>query len=149
MSGVGGELGELAAPEVGAQDALGRHPLGVDGSQGLDGTGILAAVQHPIEGFEIADGGAFRRWASASAALRMVVMTSAVRTGRVLFSTTIVCPLAPMLGGSMGLSMLWKTLRSGPGALPPELCQATLKTEPLPTSKTEPPLGCCGVSLSE
>jgi hypothetical protein len=28
-------------------------------------------------------------------------------------------------------------------------CQATLKTEPLPTSKTEPPLGCCGVSLSE
>ena len=28
-------------------------------------------------------------------------------------------------------------------------CQATSKTEPLPTSKTEPPLGCCGVSLSE
>ena len=48
-------------------------------------------------------------------------MTSAVGTGRVLFSTTIVCPLAPMLGGSMGLSMLLKSLRSGPGALPPEL----------------------------
>ena len=41
--GVGGELGELAAPEVGAQDALGRHPVAVDGGQGLDGTGILAA----------------------------------------------------------------------------------------------------------
>ncbi len=57
--GIGGELGELAAPEVGAQDALGRHPLGVDDGEGLDGTGILAADQHPIGGFEIADGGAF------------------------------------------------------------------------------------------
>ena len=28
--GVGGERGELAAPEVGAQDALGRHPVAVD-----------------------------------------------------------------------------------------------------------------------
>jgi hypothetical protein len=45
--GIGGELGELAAPEVGAQDALGRHPL--------------AADQHPIGAFEIADGGAFRQ----------------------------------------------------------------------------------------
>ncbi|MBU6353760.1 MAG: ribbon-helix-helix protein, CopG family [Cyanobacteria bacterium REEB498] len=28
-------------------------------------------------------------------------------------------------------------------------CQATLKTEPLPTPKTEPPLGCAGTRLSE
>lgn len=41
--GIGGEFGELAAPEVGAQDALGRHPAAVDRGQGLDGTGILAA----------------------------------------------------------------------------------------------------------
>jgi len=59
--GVGGELGELAAPEVGAQDALGRHPVAVDRGQGLDGAGILAADQHPIRVFEIADGGAFRQ----------------------------------------------------------------------------------------
>ena len=54
--GVGGELGELAAPEFGAQDALGWHPVAVDGGQDLDGAGIFAAHQHPIGGFEIADG---------------------------------------------------------------------------------------------
>ena len=30
QEGIGGEFGELAAPEVGAQDALGRHPVAVD-----------------------------------------------------------------------------------------------------------------------
>ena len=112
--GVGGELGELTAPEVGAQAALGRHPLAVDRGQGLDGTGIFAADQHPIGLFEIADGGASARnsglestekdlraeGVSASAALRMVVITS------------------------VGLSMLLKALRSGPGALPPESADA-------------------------
>ena len=42
-----GELGELAAPEVVAQDALGRHPQ--------------AADQHPVGLLEIADGDAIRQ----------------------------------------------------------------------------------------
>jgi hypothetical protein len=45
QEGVGGELAELAAPEVGAQDALGRHPLATD--------------QHAVGLLEIGDGGAF------------------------------------------------------------------------------------------
>ena len=45
QEGVGGELAELAAPEVGSQDALGRHPLATD--------------QHAVGPFKIGDGGAF------------------------------------------------------------------------------------------
>ena len=43
QEGIGGELGELAAPEVSAQDALGCHPLAVDRHQCFYRNWILTA----------------------------------------------------------------------------------------------------------
>ena len=56
QEGVGGELGELAAPQVGAQDALLCHPAAIHARQGLDRGGVLAADQHPIGVGEVLDG---------------------------------------------------------------------------------------------
>ena len=45
------------------------------------------------------------------------------------------------------LSVVLGAGREGAVGLEAFSCQATLKTEPLPTSKTEPPLRCCGASI--
>ncbi len=59
QEGVGGELAELTAPEIGAQNALGRHPLAVDAGEGLDGGRVVATDQHAVGLLEIGDGGTF------------------------------------------------------------------------------------------
>ena len=80
-----------------------RHPVGVDVHHGLDGLParwrFAAADQHAIGMLEILDGGAFGQElrvgddvevdALVPLALRMHSIASAVRTGSVLFSTTI------------------------------------------------------------
>ena len=60
QKGVGGELGELAGPDVRGQDALARHPGGVERDQfrdgGASGRRVVAADQHPVGAAEIGDG---------------------------------------------------------------------------------------------
>jgi len=58
QEGIGGELGELRAPEVGAQDPLLGHPMAVHTGQGLNRGRIFTADQDPIRRFEIGNCGA-------------------------------------------------------------------------------------------
>ena len=50
QEGVGGELGELSAPQIGGEDALAGHPVLIHTLEHLDGSlaahGFLAADQH-------------------------------------------------------------------------------------------------------
>ena len=60
--GVGRELGHLAGPDVGGEDAAAGDPRGVDVHEGLDG-GLAAAVlraanQHAVRVEQVADGAA-------------------------------------------------------------------------------------------
>ena len=61
--GVGGELGHLAGPDVGGEDAAAGDPGGVDVDEGLDGglaAAVLRAADEDAVGLEqVADGGAF------------------------------------------------------------------------------------------
>ena len=56
QKGIGGELGQLAAPQIGAQNLLFRHPLFVDLCQSIDRFGILPTDQHAIRIRKIANG---------------------------------------------------------------------------------------------
>ena len=62
QEGVGRQLGQLAGPQVGGDDALAGHPLGIDVDDGLDGLlargGLPPADQHPVGVLHVADGGA-------------------------------------------------------------------------------------------
>lgn len=61
QEGVGRELAQLAAPEVGGEDSLGWHPVAVEGCQRLDRLGVLAANQHSVWGFQIGNRRALRQ----------------------------------------------------------------------------------------
>ena len=45
---ISGELGELAAPKVGAQDLLLGHPMGIDPREGIDRGRIVTTDQHTV-----------------------------------------------------------------------------------------------------
>ena len=53
--GVGGELGQLAAPQIGAKNFLLRHPLAIDLRQGINRLGIVSTDQHTIRIGKIAN----------------------------------------------------------------------------------------------
>ena len=53
--GISGELGQLAAPQIGAQNLLFRHPLFVDLCQSIDRFGIVPTDQDAIRACQIAN----------------------------------------------------------------------------------------------
>ena len=61
QKGIGRELGELTAPEIGAQDLLLGHPIGIDLCQGINSGWIITTDQHPIGSLQITDGRSFRQ----------------------------------------------------------------------------------------
>jgi hypothetical protein len=81
---------------------------------------------------------------SASAALRMVVITSAVRTGRVLFSTTIVWPWAQAATWRAEASIQRRSL-AWPAPIPRAL--VGVFTEPLEKCRLRPK-PCAGLRRS-